>query len=354
MRKDMQKTEKCSNFELLRIISMCGILVLHYFNSYYGGMIQNAVFPEFAWIFSNFVSSFCVPLVNCFVLISGFFLIKNRFFGLRKTVNLLVVTSFYGIISYLIGVVLGTSKFTICNLVFAMFPFFSGYRWFVETYIILILFSPFINIVLTSLSLRSYRMLLCVQIIIFSVWYTIGLSSPVLDDGYGIINFVTLYMIGAYIRIFVFDNSIKLSRRKYFMLYFLCSLITFLLSYYTDSFGYAYITNIIGATALFLCFCNIDDLGYNKVINQISSISFDVYFVHSDINTSNFIFSNLLKGSLFVNSPWMILHLIIVIPCIWMISYVAYFIRIKIFMSSLDQLLNKITIVNSRVDIFQK
>ena len=76
------KKERHSNFEVLRIISMCGIIVLHYFNSSYGGMIQNAQFPGFPWIFSNFIDGFCIPLVNCFVIISGFFLVNNYIFSL--------------------------------------------------------------------------------------------------------------------------------------------------------------------------------------------------------------------------------------------------------------------------------
>ena len=66
-----QEKSRTSNFEVLRIVSMCGIIAVHYMNSEIGGAIQNAVFPNFSWIFMHFLSSFCVPLVNCFVLISG-------------------------------------------------------------------------------------------------------------------------------------------------------------------------------------------------------------------------------------------------------------------------------------------
>ena len=221
------KSERSSNFEILRIISMCGIIILHYFNSSYGGMIQNAKFPDFPWIFSNLLDSLCIPLVNCFVIISGFFLINKDKFSLRKPFNLICTTAFYGIIAFFVGLLLGNSKFTLYNLFIAIFPFFAGYRWFVETYLILLLLCPFINIMLKSLNKRSFSVLLTIQIFIFSVWYSIGLSAPLLDNGYGIINFITLYLIGAYLRLFVFENIKTQIKWKYFSIYLFTSLLTF-------------------------------------------------------------------------------------------------------------------------------
>ena len=67
--------QRTSNFELLRIISMCGIIAIHYANSEIGGAAQNVVFPNFSWMYVHFVGAFCTPLVKCFVLMSGYLLI---------------------------------------------------------------------------------------------------------------------------------------------------------------------------------------------------------------------------------------------------------------------------------------
>lgn len=346
------KKERHSNFEVLRIISMCGIIVLHYFNSSYGGMIQNAQFPGFPWIFSNFIDGFCIPLVNCFVIISGFFLVNNYIFSLRKAFELLCITAFYGIIAFFIGIAFGNSEFTLYNLFVSIFPFFAGYRWFVESYLILILFSPFINIVLNSLNKSNFRILLIIQISIFSVWYSIGFSAPLLDDGYGIINYITLYLIGAYLRLFVFEK-IKCQRRikwKYLSIYILVSILTFVLSYFTNPFGYAFITNIIAAMAIFVFFCSID-IGSKRVINKIGNSAFDVYFIHSDINTSNLLIGKLLKGHLFINSPLMAVHMIFTVVIIWMIGYFACILRTKFFKVSIEKILDKIPILKRSIDL---
>lgn len=346
------KKERYSNFELLRIISMCGIIMLHYFNSSYGGMIQNAQFPDFSWIFSNFIDSFCIPLVNCFVIISGFFLVSKDEFGLRKPVNLLFVTAFYGIIAFFIGVVFGNTKFTLYNLLVSIFPFFAGYRWFVETYLILILFSPFINIILNSLNKRNFRILLAIQIFIFSVWYSIGLSAPLLDNGYGIINFITLYLIGAYLRLFVFERIKEQKQNKwgYLYIYIFVSILTFILSYFMNPFGYAFITNIVAAVAIFSFFCCVD-MGSRSIINKISNCAFDVYFIHSDINTSNLLIGRLLHGHLFINSPLMIFHMIFTVIIVWVIGYIACTLRTKLFKVSLEPILDRVLILNRVIDL---
>ena len=274
--------QRTSNFELLRIISMCGIIAIHYANSEIGGAAQNVVFPNFSWMYVHFVGAFCTPLVNCFVLISGYFLIERKALQIRKAINLICITAFYGAASYLIAMLCTNQTWSVQDFVYAVIPFFKGTRWFVETYIILILLAPFLNKALRSLSKQSFEILLAIQISIFSIWYSIGLSAPVLDDGYGIINFITLYMLGGYIKMYGRETKIyQLRRRVFLSAYIAMALLTFLLSYFTNPYGYAYITNVLGATACFILFAKWN-MGQNRLINWISGSAFDVYFVHSD------------------------------------------------------------------------
>ena len=192
--------ERKSNLELLRILAMCGIIILHYTGM--GGAVQNNVFPSFSWFAVHFLNSFCIPLVNCFVLITGYFLIEKTVFSLKKPIELLVITAFYGLLAYVIRVCTEDNSLSPREVLNAAFPFIVGKRWFVETYIILILLAPFINKLLCALRQQDYRLLLSFQLALFCVWYSLGLSAPLLDDGYGIINFLTLYMLGGYIRLY--------------------------------------------------------------------------------------------------------------------------------------------------------
>ena len=73
-----------SNLELLRILSMCGIVFIHYVGAELGGAVIVGTFPSFSWFFVHFFSSFFIPLVNCFVLISGYFMVKGQTFSMKS------------------------------------------------------------------------------------------------------------------------------------------------------------------------------------------------------------------------------------------------------------------------------
>lgn len=323
---------------------MCGIVVIHYSGAEFGGAVQNAVFPHFSWFFTHFLNAFCVPLVNCFVLITGYFLIEKKTFSLKKPVSLLIITAFYGIISYAVAALCGGDPYQ-GGILYALFPYFYGNRWFVETYVILILLAPFISKLLRSLKREHYRLLLTVQLVIFCVWYSVGLSAPVLDDGYGIINFLTLYMLGGYIRLYgVQSKWLSLNKGKDAAVFAVCGLATFVLSYFINPYGYAFITNIVGSVAAFLFFLKWD-IGTNKVVNRISEATFDVYFVHSDVNTSHLFIYELLGAKLVADTPWMILHVLLVIVAMWALGFLTYNIRKRLFSITIDRWLNKIKFI---------
>lgn len=334
-------TERKSNLELLRILSMCGIIFIHYVGADLGGAVVNGTFPNFSWFFVHFSNSFFVPLVNCFVLISGYFMISSRSFSLKKPLSILIICAFYGVISYIIALLAGVQPHD-GSILYALFPYFWGNRWFVETYVILLLLAPFLNKLLNSLTRDQYHLLLIVQLDLFCVWYSLGLSAPLLDDGYGIINFLTLYMLGGYIRLCEAGRKwLNLRKRCYGLIFVACSLITFVLSYFINPYGYAFITNIIGALAAFLFFLKWD-LGSNHVINRISAASFDVYFVHSDINTSRLLIYHLLGAKFVTDTPWMIPHVLSVILVMWVLGFITHALRKRLFTRTVNRWLDSI------------
>ena len=346
-----KKGNRLSNIELLRIVSMLGIITLHYFHEDMGGVSTYAVFPNFIWIFSKILQSMAVPLVNCFVLITGYFMISKKELSFRKPVELLLITVWYGLISYGISILCGVHTFSLSGFLYATIPFFEGKRWFVETYIILILLAPFMNKTLIYISKKTFELLLCIQLLLFSVWYSVGLSAPLLDDGYGIINFITLYMIGSYLRLH--GNSIRWISKSIWMgmvIYLGCSAITFCMGLFENSFGYAFITNIVGSVALFVIFLQMD-FGSNKTINRISSYVFDVYFVHSDTNTSKLLFQNVLKSSSIGNNILVLPHLLVTLPLIYLLGIVAGWLRKRIWKKSVGKWLNYSEFVNQKIEV---
>lgn len=78
--------ERNRNLDLLRIVSMFMVVLLHSFN--HGGLLQD-IAPAYGTpnlYLVQAIFSFCLVAVNCFVLISGYFLCASDF-KLKKWVS---------------------------------------------------------------------------------------------------------------------------------------------------------------------------------------------------------------------------------------------------------------------------
>lgn len=136
------KSMRSSNFELLRIISIIMIIVLHYLEYY---TLENVQIGTWNYYIVYLIESICIMGVNCFILITGYFLISKEKIKIKKVINLVLIVAFYGFIFYFIMMFINKTSFNIKDLIKAMIPFIIGKRWFVRTYIILFLIAPYIN-----------------------------------------------------------------------------------------------------------------------------------------------------------------------------------------------------------------
>lgn len=73
-------------------------------------------------------------------------------------------------------------------------------------YIVLFLLIPFINILLNNIDKETYKKLLIVILLVFSLWDSIMSNKIIADSGYGIVNFIVLYIIGGYLKLH-YNNS---------------------------------------------------------------------------------------------------------------------------------------------------
>jgi len=117
-------------------------------------------------------------------------------------------------------------------------------------------------------------------------------SSPVTDDGYGIINYIILYCIAGYLKL---HYKVNKSSVFYFAMYLITSSIVFAFSLISKrAFGYIFIFNILGSIMLFLTFHQIK-LKHNNIINYIAGFALSVYLIHTDLSLCNMIYQKILK-----------------------------------------------------------
>lgn len=329
--------QRSSNFELLRIILILMVIVLHYFNGEMGGLLKNVEKWSLNFYLSHFIESLCIIAVNVFIIITGYFSYKKTSIKISKPLNLYALSIFYGII--ISGIIFFLQKNNLSlsiikNLVQTIFS-----RWFVVIYCILYLLIPYINKLISNLSKKQLKTLIIINSIFFYIWYTFFTNATIADGGYGIVNFINLYMIGAYIRLYRKETPSKL---KNFSIYIVCTLITTLYSLFANRpWAYSTIFNLISSIAFFELFRGIN-IYNSKIINTLSSYTFAIYIIHENSFLVRILYRNFFKSDLYWNSNYMILNLIISVISIYIICIVIEFFRRLIFKKLIDDNIDKV------------
>ena len=297
MEKEMVK-KRSSNFELLRIVLMFMIVCLHYNGK--GLDFSNIKFMSSKYIFSNIVEAFSIVAVNCFVLISGYFLSNSRKIKIKKITHFWITVEIYSFGIFLAMILNNILQPKSVDIIKAIFPITNNMYWFATAYFGLYLIYPFLNILISNLSKKKYIYMLAILTFLQVIVTTLSpFKNGVFDSstGYSLIWFIYLYFIGAYIRIYYVDN---IKRRKYYFIgYILSSISIFLLNilniylskkfnlfknYIGDSYSYDHILAVIASVMLFLFFKNINikQNAIGNVINKISPAMFGVYLIHEN------------------------------------------------------------------------
>lgn len=110
--------------------------------------------------------------INCFVLITGYFMCKSEI-TIKKFIKLLFQIEFYKIVIYLIFLLSGYESFTIKGLVKSLNPIPGVGSNFTGCFILFYLFIPFLNILVKNFDERKHRLLLFLTLGIYTILYTV-------------------------------------------------------------------------------------------------------------------------------------------------------------------------------------
>ncbi len=187
-----------SNLELYRIIVMLLIIAHHY--------VVNSGLYQHIKESPDIVSSGVMLLfgawgktgINCFVLITGYFMCKSRF-TIEKLIKLYLQIVFYGLIIYGIFCFTGHESFSPLKFTWILWPVKSISDDFVSCFLLFYLFIPIMNTLVGQLGkdLHKYLVILIVAV------FTMLPSIPKLHMTFNYVTwFMALYMIASYIRIY--------------------------------------------------------------------------------------------------------------------------------------------------------
>lgn len=145
--------------------------------------------------------------VNCFILISGYFLITAKF-KFERVLRTAIETIFYSfgitLILYLCG------KATNYDLIKSVIPFGPTVfnYWFVTKYLALLLLSPFIQKSVSNITKQQYQVLLLTMVFLSSTLFIFFPLGELFGNGFSLIWMVTLFLTSGYLRLY----PLKISR----------------------------------------------------------------------------------------------------------------------------------------------
>ncbi len=140
-----------SNIELFRIILMILLVASHYVHN--SGILEQLYFEQ-TMSAKNLVvlilGMWGKPIINCFVLITGYFMCeKDISYG--KWLRLLVEVIFYNVIINFSFIISGYEKLSLIGFLRRIIPITSVDSNFVSCYLIFFLLIPYLNIVINNM-----------------------------------------------------------------------------------------------------------------------------------------------------------------------------------------------------------
>lgn len=299
-----KKESRFANLDALRILSMILIILLHSID--HSGVLEAAPASGAA---TNFYVRFTYMLtqicVNCYVMISGYFLIRSRF-KFQKLVQLWMEVSFYAILIKFIFMITGEIPFSPSALLSCLVPIFTGRYWFITIYAGMYLLSPFLNMAILAMNRRQHTALCVLLFGLFSVWVSVypafaGMNS---GGGWGVPWFTVLYVIAAWFRLHYVPADKWKGRILAWVLMSLFVAAAYCTAY--DRFHiiqrlagnwyrYDSVFACVSTIAVFAAFLNmrIESRRVTSVMTYIAPFTLGVYLIHAHANLSPYLWNKL-------------------------------------------------------------
>ena len=343
------KQTRNSSLDLLKIISIMMVIILHYNYVSCGGLWGAVVPGTINFYLAHLSEGLSIIACNLFVMISGYYLCQNQKIKVRKIIDILLLLITYGLVIYIFALKMNLTSFNKNS--FKLMVETINSRWFIDIYLLLSILHPFLNKIIKNISKKQFQFLIIVHIFCFYVWRSITYPSDLLmtslfvaDNGYGILNFMTLYLIAAYIRLYM--DNLKIYSLYLFVVYLLIGFYVGYRTIYDINFlAYNHILNLVNTVILFLLFKNLK-LTLTRKISHLSSVSLAVYIIHENWLIRQWLFRELFRTKDYYFSNKMILHMLLTCIGIFCLCYVIEMIRRLIFRYTIDRILNKSKICN--------
>ncbi len=335
-----------SGIEFARIFFMIAIIMGHY--SFKG---MGYADPENA----NYIWMRCFTAISCsgigfFVMVSGYYLSNKGERRLIKVFQLILQAVLFNVAFYVGSLLIGQDTFSFRGLAGRLVP----ENYYVILYCCLYIISPYCNIVVDRLSDQRLRKMVITFFVLFSVvtftvdilqsaglpgvfvLNTIGTSGS--SAGASIVNFLLLYLIGAYIR----RLSITINRNALIVALTIVVGIMFAISMVNTVIAWE-LNNPVNIVFITIVLLLLKDCKFsNGIINEFSKATFTCYLFHSNLLAYMGIDKAVTKAF-----PLMLAHQLVVGFGLFVVSYLVY----RIYSVCTGWFIRSVTPLCDRIDI---
>lgn len=349
--------ERNVNFEILRVVAMLMVLLLHAFN--FGGLLAlpREQLGGTAYYATWYLEALCYGSVNVFVLITGYFMVGSRF-RLSRMGRVWLQTFFYSAGIGVLAWLLLKTPFEQLWLV----PATNGVYWYVTSYLLLCLFSPFLNRLIRVMDRRAHLTLVLMLVAAFVLVPTLAGAYSAkdyrLENGYSVGWFITLYFVAAYVRLYR-----KPTKRPWAYLAASAgfAMITVMLVQWVfpwmqqiggfstkvwSGFHYNAITVFGASLCLFLGFQGLNiraDSNLARFLVAIAPYAFGVYLIHTHPALKLPIWLDFIGLPRLYDSPWLLPLILVVVPVLFLLLCGVDWLRAQLMrLTGLDRLMDRL------------
>ena len=342
MNMNCKHTERNVSLDLLRVLCMFLIVLGHVL--FHGKVLDALPANSANYFIISILRTVLSVHVNCFVLISGYFLCMREF-QLKRAILIWGQAFFWSIGLYIVLYFCGAVDLDLKSLIKACFPITQQRYWFITTYVLMYSLVPLLNAAIRAMSQKTHAIFLsgffAMYIALQNLVFWEKFSST---NSYDPLFFAFLYLFAAYFRLY----PAKRTHIMYLWGYLLACLfaaawkigITWIMlktmgEVRGDNLFLSYnsITMVIGSACLFRFFegLNITDGKLQGAILRLSPLTLGIYLIHEQPEVRRFIWQDLLRPMDFVNSPFLVLIVIGMAVAVFLVCAMIEYLRHKAF-----------------------
>jgi len=277
--------------------------------------------------------------INCFVLITGYFMCTSKITK-KKFVELLVEVYFYRILIFFIFLIAGYNAFYFKDFLKMLFPFFTIRDNFTACFLLFYLFIPFLNKLINALTKKEHFLLLVLCTFIYTLLPSF--AGTIVTFNY-ITWFMVLYIIASYIRIYPKKSYEDMG------LWGILSVASILISWGSvivlawtakiSGHGGAYflvsdsnkVLAVVTAVCTFMFFKNLK-MKNHKFINMVASSTFGVLLIHANSDTMRrWLWRDTLNNVGYYDSEMIVSHAVVSVIVVYTVCTIIDQIRFWLF-----------------------